>query len=125
MIKKFQFFVSYRDYLSGLAIIFASLWVGKQISHLLGDLVPGSIVGMLLLAALLQLRLIPLSWVERTAAQFVRWMSLLFVPIGVGLVDHLDSLMGAMPAMLLTCVLGTLLLLWLVGFGYQLWEKRQ
>ena len=121
MLKKIQL----GRYLSGFVIIYAALWLGNTLSTLIGGVIPGSIIGMLLLALLLQLRLLHLSWVDKSAALFVRWMSLLFVPIGVGLVEQIDSLLSALPAMLLTCVFATLLLLMLVGRAYQKLESTQ
>lgn len=127
MIKKFHnsssFLKLIYDYLLGFLIIFAALWLGKVLSPIFSDVIPASIIGMLLLCFLLQLRILRLSWVDKSASLFVRWMSLLFVPIGVGLVEHLESLLLALPAMLLTCVLGTLILLSLVGHIYQKVEK--
>ena len=105
-------------------MIYAALWAGRGLSILSGELIPASILGMVLLTLGLQLRVIKLDWVERTASVFVRWMSLLFVPISVGLVEHLESLFLALPAMLITCIIGTLVLLVLVGKGYQYLEQR-
>ncbi|MGY5449959.1 CidA/LrgA family protein [Agarivorans sp. MS3-6] len=107
---------------SGLLVIYAALWLGRWLSEISGQLLPASIMGMLALTIALQFRWIRLSWVERTANQFVRWMSLLFVPISIGLVDHIETLLQALPAMLLTCAVATLVLLVVVGKLYQHWE---
>lgn len=109
--------------LSGLLIILLMLWLGQLLSQLTGDVMPGSIIGMILLALSLQLKLIRLHWVEHTANQFIRWMSLLFVPIGVGLVDQLAVLQSAAVAIVVTCVAATLVLMALVGWGVQ-WQQR-
>ncbi|GAB1619968.1 hypothetical protein AAOGI_00180 [Agarivorans albus] len=109
---------------SGLAVIYAALWAGRWLSEISGNLLPASIVGMLLLTIALQFRWIKLAWVERAANQFVRWMSLLFVPISIGLVEHIETLLQALPAMLLTCALATLILLVVVGKAYQHWEHK-
>jgi holin-like protein len=109
---------------SGLVVIYACLWIGRWLGDVSGNLLPASIVGMLLLTAALQFRWVKLAWVERTANQFVRWMSLLFVPISIGLVEHIETLLQALPAMLLTCALATLILLVVVGKAYQHWEHK-
>ncbi|MBD1388057.1 CidA/LrgA family protein [Neiella sp. HB171785] len=106
--------------LVGLGIILFVLWLGNTISNMTGDYIPGSIIGMVLLATSLQLRVIRLTWVEGAANQFIRWMSLLFVPIGVGLVEQLDVLSSALLAIIITCIFATLALLALVGWGVQL-----
>lgn len=111
------------EFTAGIAIIFALLWLGTFISDHTGGFLPGSIVGMLLLTVALQLGIIRLNWVQRTSNQFVRWMSLLFVPIGVGLVDQLAVLQSALVEILVTCVVATLVLLSLIGWGVQ-WLQR-
>ena len=108
---------------SGLLLIYAALWLGRWLADISGNLLPASIIGMLLLTISLQFGLVKLPWVERTANQFVRWMSLFFVPISIGLVEHIETLLQALPAMLLTCVLATLILLAVVGKLYQYWEQ--
>ncbi|GGA64851.1 hypothetical protein GCM10011369_02790 [Neiella marina] len=109
--------------LIGLGIILLILWLGNLISSATGNYIPGSIIGMIVLATCLQLKVIRLAWVEGAANQFIRWMSLLFVPIGVGLVDQLGVLSNALLAIIITCVFATLALLALVGWGVQLTYK--
>ncbi len=110
---------------SGVSIIFLALWLGRWLSVLSKGILPASIMGMLLLTLLLQLDIVRLRWVESAANQFVRWMSLLFVPISIGLVDHIETLLQALPAMLVSCVVATLLLLVAVGRFYQYWERQR
>lgn len=109
---------------SGILIIWALLWLGTLIAGLTGEFLPGSIIGMLLLTIGLELGLIRLNWVQRISNVFIRWMSLLFVPIGVGLVDKLDVLQSALGAILATCVVVTLSLLALIGWGVQWYQER-
>lgn len=108
---------------SGILVIYAALWLGRWLSQASGNLLPASIMGMLLLTLALQFRWVKLAWVDRTANQFVRWMSLLFVPISIGLVEHIETLLQALPAMLVTCALATPILLVAVGKIYQHWEQ--
>lgn len=108
----------------GFTIIMLMLVAGDLISTYTGNLLSGSIVGMLLLTLNLQFRLVRLDWVKPATKLFERWMSLLFVPIGVGLVEHMDKMQSALPALLITCVLATLALLALVGHLTQ-WRENK
>ncbi|TXR54661.1 CidA/LrgA family protein [Reinekea thalattae] len=112
------------EWLTGLAVLFALVWLGEWLSSLLGHALPGSILGMLLLTALLQFKWLPLHWVQRSSLFFNRWMSLLFIPVGVGLVDHLSVLHSALLAIIATCVFATLVLLALCGWASQWWFRR-
>ncbi|WP_257281191.1 MULTISPECIES: CidA/LrgA family protein [unclassified Endozoicomonas] len=110
-------------WLSSVIILMACLWAGDLLSVWINHALPGSIIGMLLLAALLGSGLIRLSWVETGAGFIIRWMSLLFVPIGVGVVDQLNLLASSLGALLLTSLLGTVLVMAVSGWLFQ-WLER-
>ena len=112
-------------WLSSVTILMACLWTGDVISVWIGQRLPGSIIGMLLLAGLLGSGLIRLSWVEAGANFLVRWMSLLFVPIGVGVVDQLDLVASSLGAILLTCIVGTAIIMAVTGWMFQWLERAQ
>lgn len=64
---------------------------GEALSHLLALPVPGPVVGMVLL--LLALRWEPVQQAVAPAAGFLlTHLSLLFIPVGVGVMTHLDML---------------------------------
>lgn len=111
-------------WLSSVFILMACLWAGEFFSVWLNRLLPGSILGMLLLAGLLGSGLIRLSWVEAGAGFLVRWMSLLFVPIGVGVLDHMDLLANNIGAIVVTCVVGTIMIMALAGWLFQWLERK-
>ncbi|WP_422139705.1 CidA/LrgA family protein [Endozoicomonas sp. ALC020] len=110
-------------WLSSVIILMACLWTGDILSVWINHALPGSIIGMLLLAALLGSGLIRLSWVEAGASFLVRWMSLLFVPIGVGVINQLDLLANSLGALLLTSIFGTVVVMAIAGWLFQ-WLER-
>ncbi|WP_461534629.1 CidA/LrgA family protein [Spongorhabdus nitratireducens] len=111
------------SWLGSLMILLLCLYLGEFISTLMNELLPGSILGMLLLAALLGSGLVRLSWVESGANFLIRWMSLLFVPIGVGAIDHLELLHSSLVALLLCCIVGTVVVMAVAGWMFQ-WLER-
>jgi hypothetical protein len=54
------------------------------LASLLPITIPGSIIGMLILFVLLALQVLPAKWVNPGCYVLIRYMALLFVPIGVG-----------------------------------------
>jgi holin-like protein len=66
------------------AILLAFLWMGDALARGLRLPLPGSVAGMLMLAAALRLRWIPERAVQPAAELLIRNMALLFVPAGVG-----------------------------------------
>jgi holin-like protein len=49
---------------------------------------PGSVLGMIVLTALLELRLLPMELVRQPAELLVRHLALLYVPAGVALIAY-------------------------------------
>ncbi|MBB6097179.1 holin-like protein [Deinobacterium chartae] len=78
-------------FLLGLFVLFAFLLLGEGVQRALHLPVPGSVVGMVLLWAALELRLVRLEWVEGAARSLQAILGLLFVPAGAGLVAHLGA----------------------------------
>jgi holin-like protein len=70
--------------ISGLwALNFAGVWlVGKAALP-----IPGNLVGMVALYALLALGIVKLSWFETAGSFLIRHLAFFFVPITVGLMD--------------------------------------
>lgn len=112
-------------YLLGFLLLLLLFVIGEAISALISGLLPGSIIGMLLLAMLLRLGWLRLNWVADAANLLLAWMALFFVPIGAGIIDQLPLVKTALPALVITCIPFTLLLLWLIGAGYQKLERQR
>ncbi len=106
-------------YLSSFLIILACLAVGKWISSLLPFSFPGSILGMLILFILLNFQLVRMHWIEPSASLLLRHMALLFIPVAVGLLAYLDTVMASLGVIMLNVVLGISLILLVVGRLYQ------
>ena len=88
--------------LRGLACLLVLQAAGELVSRALTLPVPGPVVGLLLL--LIALRLPPLREPVAAAAQaLLAHLSLLFVPVGVGVVAHL-ALVGAHGSRLLVVI---------------------
>ncbi len=76
----------------GLAIIFGFYALGELTSSALNLTIPGSVLGMLYLLAALLTGVVRLDWVEAEAELFIRNMSVMFVPPGVGIVSYIGLL---------------------------------
>lgn len=75
--------------LRGLAILLVLQALGEALTHTLGLPIPGPVLGLMLLLAALQL-----AWVRTPVAAaaelLLAHLSLLFIPVGVGVITHLD-----------------------------------
>ena len=92
--------------LRGLAWLLLAQSAGEALVRLAGAPLPGPVLGLLLM--LFALRWAPVQRdVEAAAGVLLAHLSLLFVPVGVGVVTHLDLLAEYGARMLAVVVLST------------------
>ncbi|NJE25966.1 CidA/LrgA family protein [Thermococcus sp. MV5] len=72
----------------GLAIIFGFLFIGEGITEVLHLPIPGNVIGMILLTFALLFKLVKIEDVEKEAELFIRNMSVMFIPPGVGIISY-------------------------------------
>ena len=97
--------------LQALTLILLCQLLGEAAVLLLGLPLPGPVLGMLLLFAILLARGGPPESVARTADTLLAHLPLLFVPAGVGVMLHWELLRSHWPALLAAVLAGTLLTL--------------
>lgn len=86
---------------------------------------PGNLVGMLLLLALLVTGALPLRWIEGSAALLTRHLAFFFIPITVGLIGFADLFLETGPAILMTLVLSAAAGICVVGLSAQMLGGRR
>lgn len=91
------------DYARGLAVVLAFQFIGWGL-HRVGVPIPGGVLGLLALYLALQMGLVKLAWVQRTADLLLRHMVLLFVPLTVGLMEMGHVLQRQAVALLVSLV---------------------
>ncbi|BDH45187.1 UPF0299 membrane protein YohJ [Salmonella enterica subsp. enterica serovar Choleraesuis] len=113
-------------YLRAFLVIYACLYAGIAISSILPITIPGSIIGMLIMFVLLSLQVIPYKWVKPGCSILIRYMALLFVPIGVGVMQYFDLLRTQFGPVVVSCIVSTLVVLVVVSWSSHIihGEKR-
>ena len=101
--------------LPGFAILVACLEVGEWLKAKLGLILPGNILGLFLLLALLLARVVPLRWVENAARLLLWLLPLLFVPVFVPTIRDRELWLVQGRSLAGGVVLGTVLLWAVVG----------
>jgi len=108
------------QYLRAFALIYACLYAGIAISALLPITIPGSIIGMLIMFFLLALQILPAKWVNPGCYVLIRYMALLFVPIGVGVMQYYDVLRAQFGPVVVSCAISTLVVFLVVSWSSHL-----
>jgi holin-like protein len=85
--------------LRGLAVVLVFQLAGELLAHLLALPVPGPVVGMVLLLVALEFGLPQRDGLRVASGGLLAVLSLLFVPAGVGIVQHLPRLAAEWPAL--------------------------
>lgn len=104
-------------YVRAFVIIYLCLYAGNAIAVLLPITIPGSILGMLTLFALLATQILPVDWVKPGCHLLIRYMALLFVPISVGIMNYTDVLSAQFGPIVVSIVVSTFLVLTIVGWS--------
>ncbi len=105
------------QYLRAFLLIYLCLLAGNALSALLPIPIPGSILGMLILFGLLASQILPARWVKPGCYVLIRYMALLFVPIGVGVMNYYDQLVSQFGPIVVSCVISTLIVMLAVAYS--------
>ncbi|WP_114193682.1 CidA/LrgA family protein [Edaphovirga cremea] len=105
------------QFIRAFALIYLCLFLGNAISALLPITIPGSIIGMLILFALLSSQILPPKWVKPGCHLLIRYMALLFVPIGVGVMSYYDQLRSQFGPLVVSCAVSTLIVMLVVAYS--------
>jgi holin-like protein len=104
----------------GMAIILGLLVTGDALSSLFGLPVPGSVIGMTLMALGLGLKIIHPEWVREASDFLTGNLAFFFVPVGVGFMEYFDLLKRDGPVILGITTLSTLCVLGLTGVFHRI-----
>lgn len=112
------------DAMNGIFCILLCWVVGQAVSLCIDNYISGNIVGMILLFVALRLRVFDAATVRPAAKFLLGTMSLYFVPFGVGLMVSYNSIIDNFWAILVGCVVGTIVVLVVTGGLFQLLDKH-
>jgi holin-like protein len=111
-------------FLVGLGILVALDALGGWLVRVSGAAVPGSVVGMLLLTALLETRVLPVVLVRSASDFLVRHLALLYVPAGVALLVYWDAVRGELLPITVAALASLAAVLLVVGAIVQRFERH-
>jgi holin-like protein len=124
-LKNFNMFGKVIDFSRGFLIILLFVSIGKLISSYLPFVFPGSIIGLILLFVSLNFGLIKVEWIMMSGSLLLKYMAILFIPIGVGLINYLDLIFDNWFVITFSFIVTTLLILASVGHLFQFLNKKE
>ncbi len=99
-------------------ILFGCLAAGELIVAVTGVRLPASIVGMLLLALLLALKVVKLQQIEKLTSFLISNLGFFFVPPGVALMVHLGLIRSEIVPIAVATLVSTALVLWFTAWTH-------
>ncbi len=111
--------------LFGLVVLLLCWLAGQALVSLTGIPLPGNVAGMLILLVASLIRRGVGARTAETSTHLLSYMGLLFVPAGVGLIEHGDLLASQGLAMFLVLVLSVIITLAVTALTLQLLLRRK
>jgi len=105
-------------WLYNIFTIFCFVILGRVISMLLPVEFPSSIIGLLLLFIALSSGMLKQKYVEKICEQLNRYIGVLFVPAGVGLMGYFELVQQNLLALIMASLISTVVIFFTVGHTY-------
>ncbi len=86
---------------------------------------PGSVIGLLLLALSLNLKIIKVEYIQDGASFLIGILTLFFIPATVGVIDYPELLSKTGLLIILAIIASTLVSIYITGLLSQLIEKKR
>ncbi|SBV95991.1 CidA/LrgA family protein [uncultured Dysgonomonas sp.] len=109
----------------GIFIILLFYFLGQGVSYLINGLVPGNIIGMILLFLSLYFKALKPDYVKDVANAFTRNMAIFFIPAGAGLLGSYGLISKFWMSILIVCSVSTVLVIAVVAVIQQQMEKKR
>ena len=108
-----------------LVIVVLIAFSGEIINHFFKTPIPGNVLAMILLLALLTTGLIKIKMIDRVAEFMLNHLALFFIPPGVSLIQNLDQLKEDWFAILTIVVASTIIIMAVTGLTIQFIMRRE
>ena len=109
----------------GIFLILLFYLLGCFVASLIGNFVPGSVIGMILLFCALSRKWVRPGHVKKVSMFLLDNMMLFFIPVGVGLITSYTLLSRYMLAIIVASLVSTVLVIAVVGLVEQKLESKK
>ncbi|RXJ87660.1 CidA/LrgA family protein [Arcobacter sp. CECT 8985] len=97
--------------LKGIIVLLVFQFIGECISKLFSLLVPGPVIGMILLLIFLMIRKSSFKSLDNAVFIHLRYLPMLFIPAAMGIITQADILQKEFWAILISLLVGTIVAL--------------
>lgn len=97
--------------LKGIIVLLIFQFLGECITKLFSLLIPGPVIGMILLLLFLMIRKSSFKSLDNAVFIHLKYLPMLFIPAAMGIITQADILQKEFWAILISLVLGTIIAL--------------
>lgn len=108
-----------------IGVLFLFFIIGSGIQKLFKLIIPGSVIGLVLLFLCLFLNILPESWVKEGAGLMTRHLILFFIPATVGIMNYFDLFIGSGFMLVVITIVSSLVVLVTAGFVSEKLARRK
>lgn len=109
--------------LKGFSIILIILFLGQIIQQRYKLIIPGTVIGMVMLLLLLIFKVLKLEWINSITEVLLDNLTLFFVPIGIGVISLFDEIKDIWLPLVIILVVSTVVVMVVTGLTVQLLNK--
>lgn len=106
-----------------LGIILSITYIGEIMTSRWNLIIPGSVVGIIVLFLLLQFKALKVESVEDTGQFLLKHLPIMFVPLGVGVYKYIEDIKDYVGILLLIVAVTTIIVMVVSGWSVQLLSK--
>src|SRR5699024_8575014 len=108
-----------------IVLLYCIYFLGNWIQDTFSLVIPGSVIGMIILFILLLTNLIKVSWIKEGATFVVNNLVLFFIPATVGIINYFEFFKGKGFLLIVIVLFSTLLVMISSGVTSQLIMQRK
>lgn len=108
-----------------IGMLYALYRGGEWITDTLNLMIPGSVIGMILLIILLFTRLLKVEWIEEGAGFMVKHLPFFFIPAFIGMMVYYKIFVGKGSLLLIIVIFSTVLVMVVAGMIGELFKRRE
>lgn len=101
------------------------VFTGEILNKVVNIPLPGSVLGLIILFALLLTKIIKLEHIEETSDFLMKHLAVFFVPVGVGLLNIMGALRETWFILLVISVVSSILVMSLTALMVQILRRRR
>jgi len=108
-----------------IGVLFLFFLIGLGIQKLFNLIIPGSVIGLVLLFLCLFFNIVPEAWVKDGAGFMTRHLILFFIPATVGIMNYFDLFIGSGYMLVIITIISSLIVLVTAGLVSEKLARRK